>query len=120
MQLTSQLVGWSRKLKSALAGFLVGLAFSAAGITPTHHQVRILSSHPEWNYTTFLDFAAVLLMLVLGYRFLTTGGLEMLRAMEMSPEEHARMTVDPICGMTVDPMTAEQAASTWIQNPLWK
>ncbi|HKT82584.1 MAG TPA: permease [Solirubrobacterales bacterium] len=95
----------------AVAGFLVGVGFNLLGIAPAHHAVQILTSHPEWNYTTFLDLVAVGLMLVLGYRFLTTGGMDMLRAMEMSPEEQAQMAHDPVCGMTVDPATAAETAS---------
>ncbi|HEX6489512.1 MAG TPA: permease [Candidatus Dormibacteraeota bacterium] len=71
----------------ALAGFVIGLLFQGLGLAPAHHAVAILTSHPEWNYTTFLDIAFIALMALLGYRFLTTGGLEMLRMMEMSPEE---------------------------------
>src|SRR3989442_3676456 len=41
----------------ALAGFLIGLAFQATGLAPSHHTVQVLSSRPEWNYTTFLDLA---------------------------------------------------------------
>ena len=48
------------------------------------------------------------LAVILGWRFLRTGGPEMLRAME-SPaggmHEHA---TDPVCGMTVDPATASE------------
>jgi uncharacterized protein len=97
-------------LAMALAGFLIGLLFQSLGITPSHRQVQILTSHPEWNYTTVLDIAFLVLIAVLGYRFLTTGGPDMLRAMEMSPEEHAQMAVDPVCGMTVDPHTATETA----------
>jgi uncharacterized protein len=92
----------------AVAGFLIGLAFNAFGIAPAHHQVAVLSSRPEWNYTSILDLVAVALMAVLGYRFLTTGGPAMLRAMEIPPEEQTSMPVDPVCGMTVDPATATE------------
>jgi len=30
----------------------------------------------------------------------------MLRAMEVSPDEKAKLATDPVCGMTVDPSTA--------------
>jgi YHS domain-containing protein len=92
----------------AVAGFVIGLVFKLIGIAPSRHSVTVLASRPEWNYATFLDMAFILLMLVLGYRFLTTGGLEMLRAMEMSPDEQAQMATDPVCGMSVDPATASE------------
>jgi uncharacterized membrane protein YraQ (UPF0718 family) len=73
----------------AVSGFVVGLVFNLTGLTPGHHAVRVLQSHPEWNYTTFLNFGFVALMLLLGYRFLNTGGPEMLRMMEAPPEQMA-------------------------------
>jgi uncharacterized membrane protein YraQ (UPF0718 family) len=65
----------------ALAGLMIGLAFTVTGLVPAHHTVTVLQSRPEWNYTTFLDLAFLVLALVLGYRFLKTGGPQMLRAM---------------------------------------
>ena len=73
-------------LAMALAGFLIGLAFQALGLAPAHHAVQVFQSHPEWNYATFLDFAFLFLAAVLGWRFLTTGGLDMLRIMAAPPE----------------------------------
>src|SRR5207302_3707579 len=65
----------------ALAGFLVGGAFQLLGIAPAHHHVAVFETRPSWNYTTFLDIAFLLLMAVMAWRFLTTGGVRMLRAM---------------------------------------
>jgi uncharacterized membrane protein YraQ (UPF0718 family) len=65
----------------ALAGLLIGLAFQALGLVPAHFPVSALESHPSWNYTTFLDIAFLAVAAVLGWRFLTTGGREMLRMM---------------------------------------
>jgi uncharacterized protein len=65
----------------ALAGLLVELAFQALGIVPPRFHVAVFESYPTWNYTTFLNIAFLLLVLVLGWRFLTTGGVEMLRMM---------------------------------------
>src|SRR5712691_6911104 len=39
----------------ATAGFLIGAAFQALGLVPTHHRVLVLTARPEWNYTTYLD-----------------------------------------------------------------
>src|SRR5213082_426597 len=64
----------------ALAGFLVGGAFQLLGLAPTNHHVSIFETQPSWNYTTFLDIAFLLLTTVLAWRFITTGGIEMLRA----------------------------------------
>ena len=63
----------------ALAGFLIGGAFQLLGLVPTNHHVAVFETRPTWNYTTFLDIAFLLLMAVLAWRFITTGGFEMLR-----------------------------------------
>src|SRR5205814_9702094 len=64
----------------ALAGFLVGCAFQLLGLAPTNLHVSVFETQPSWNYTTFLDLAFLMLMAGLAWRFVTTGGLEMLRA----------------------------------------
>jgi YHS domain-containing protein/uncharacterized membrane protein YraQ (UPF0718 family) len=94
----------------ALAGLIIGLLFTATGLVPAHHRVQILQSRPEWNYTTFLDLAFIVLALALGYRFLTTGGPAMLRAME-APAGDAGVATDPVCGMSVDPATATEKST---------
>ena len=92
----------------ALAGFLVGGAFQLLGLAPTNHHVTVFETQPTWNYTTFLDIAFLILMAVMAWRFLTTGGLEMLRAHALRPAEGATLVQDPVCGMTVDPATAKE------------
>src|SRR5258708_3887487 len=74
----------------ALAGLLVELAFQALGIVPQHFQVTVFESPPTWNYTTFVDIAFLVLMAVLGWRFLATGGRDMLRMMS-APRQPAAM-----------------------------
>ncbi len=94
----------------ALAGFLVGGAFQLLGLAPTNHQVTLLETQPTWNYTTFLNIAFLLLMAVLAWRFVTTGGIEMIRAHARRPQAGALLVRDPVCGMSVDPATATQHA----------
>ena len=94
----------------ALAGFLVGGAFQLLGLAPTNHHLTIFETQPTWNYTTFLDIACLLLMAVLAWRFVTTGGIEMLRAHARRPQPGAQFVRDPVCGMSVDPATATQQA----------
>ena len=86
----------------ALAGFLIGGAFQLLGLAPTNHHVTVFEIQPSWNYTTFLDIAALVLMAVLAWRFVTTGGIEMLRAHTSRPEAEAKLVRDPVCGMSVD------------------
>jgi uncharacterized protein len=73
----------------ALAGFAIGLAFKALGIVPVHHVVVALTSPPALNYTSVLNGIFLAVIALLGWRFLRTGGLEMLRMMEATaPPEH--------------------------------
>lgn len=98
-------------LTMAAAGFLVGLAFQGLGLVPDHHQVQVLLSRPQWNYTTFLDLVSLALLALLGIRFLTTGGPQMLRAMEEpavgAHAGHGASVRDPVCGMPVDPASSQ-------------
>ena len=104
----------------ALAGFLIGGAFQLLGLAPTNHHVAVFETRPAWNYTTFLDIAFLVVMAVLAWRFVTTGGIEMLRAHSQKPADHHEAhegegdemedkgtDVDPVCGMSVDKATAE-------------
>jgi YHS domain-containing protein len=116
----------------ALAGFLVGGAFQLLGLAPTNHHVAVFETQPAWNYTTFLDLAFVVLIAVMAWRFVTTGGMEMLRAHARRPDEVAQVehavhaghqvtaampkgeqverhtsAIDPVCGMSVDTEHAE-------------
>jgi uncharacterized membrane protein YraQ (UPF0718 family)/YHS domain-containing protein len=91
----------------ALAGFLVGGAFQLLGLVPTNHHVTIFETQPTWNYTTFLDIAFLILIAVIAWRFVTTGGPEMLRSHAHRPEVEAKLVQDPVCGMSVDPKHAE-------------
>ena len=77
----------------ALAGFLIGLAFQAFGLVPSDRNVTVFQSHPEWNYTTFLNLVFLAVMAVLGWRFLRTGGLQMLRMME-HPMAHGHQPME--------------------------
>ncbi len=94
----------------ALAGFLIGLVFQGLGIAPTSRNAIILESHPEWNYTTFLNIVFLVVLAALGWRFLRTGGPDMLRMMNVAPAPAGQMATDPVCGMAVDPKTAREQA----------
>jgi uncharacterized membrane protein YraQ (UPF0718 family) len=72
-------------LAMSAAGLLVELAFRALGLEPAHFPVRALQSLPAWDYTTYLDLGALALAAVLGWRFLATGGVGMLRMMNARP-----------------------------------
>jgi uncharacterized membrane protein YraQ (UPF0718 family) len=71
----------------ALAGLAIGLAFQWLGLVPSVRNATVFESQPSWNYTTWLNVASLILLAALGWRFLRTGGPEMLRMME-SPHDH--------------------------------
>ena len=72
----------------ALAGLLIGLLFQLLGLVPTHHPVVALVTGPTLNYTSVLNVIFLGIMVLMGWRFLRTGGLEMLRMMERPADEH--------------------------------
>ena len=73
----------------AVAGFTIGLLFQALGFVPSHHLVTALVSPPTLNYTSVLNVVFLVILALLGWRFLRTGGLEMLRMMEAPTPDHA-------------------------------
>jgi uncharacterized membrane protein YraQ (UPF0718 family)/YHS domain-containing protein len=97
-------------LAMVIAGFAIGGLFQLLGLTPARHFVTVFQTHPTWNYTTFLDIAFLALAAILGWRFLRTGGPEMLRAMNTAPGSGEKPVTDPVCGMTVDPKTSTEHA----------
>jgi uncharacterized membrane protein YraQ (UPF0718 family) len=54
-------------------------------LIPTQRNARVIEAHLAWNYTTWLNLAFLALAAVLVIRFLTTGGLSMLRMMGGQP-----------------------------------
>jgi uncharacterized protein len=67
---------------TALAGYVVEFAFGAAGLIPAERAAHVGDQGFAWNYTTWLNLGFLLLAAVLLWRFLRTGGPEMLRQME--------------------------------------
>ncbi len=65
----------------AAAGLLVDLLFRAVGLVPTTRQAIITEAHLTWNYTAILNIAFLVLAVVLVWRFIRTGGPDMLRMM---------------------------------------
>lgn len=63
------------------AGLLVDLVFSVIGLTRTAADAKIVQAHITLNHTTILDIVFLALAAALLWRFVRTGGLPMLRAM---------------------------------------
>ena len=74
----------------AVAGFLIGVGFNLVGIAPAHFHVSALETRPSWNYTSFLNVAFLLLMAAMLWRFMSTGGPAMVRAMSHPGAGHDR------------------------------
>jgi uncharacterized protein len=65
----------------AAAGYIVEVLFGAFGLIPAHGGAQVLESSVQWNYTTVLNILFLALSGVLVWRFLRTGGPQMLRMM---------------------------------------
>jgi uncharacterized membrane protein YraQ (UPF0718 family) len=63
------------------AALIVELIFGALGLVPAQRNARVVEASIEWNYTTWLNIAFLILAAVLVWRFFKTGGLAMLRMM---------------------------------------
>jgi uncharacterized protein len=74
---------------SVVAGYVVEVVFGLTGLIPTHRDARVEMAHVSWSYTTWLDIAFLLLAVVLIFRFLRTGGPEMLSKMGGGPDDMA-------------------------------
>ncbi len=71
------------------AGYLVELLFGATGLIPAERNATVLHAGIAWNYTTWLNIAFVGLAALLVARFVTSGGVPMLRMMGGAPDaEH--------------------------------
>jgi uncharacterized protein len=73
-------------LAMALAGLLISLAFKALGWVPARHPFDFAQAVPTWNYTTVLNLLFLGLVAVLVFRFLRTGGRQMVKMMDAVPE----------------------------------
>ncbi|MFZ1164171.1 permease [Mycobacterium sp.] len=69
-----------------IAGYAVELSFGTAGLIPAQRNATVMEAGISWDYTTWLNIAFLGLAAVLIVRFVTTGGVPMLRAMGGSPD----------------------------------
>jgi uncharacterized membrane protein YraQ (UPF0718 family) len=65
----------------ASAALVVEGLFGVLGLIPREHQARVVEATATWNYTTWLNIGFLLLAAFLVWRFVTTGGIDMLRMM---------------------------------------
>jgi uncharacterized membrane protein YraQ (UPF0718 family) len=69
------------------AAYVIEILFGLAGLVPQDRSIDVMQHGITWNYTTLLDIIALGISAVLVWRFMRTGGPEMLAAME-SPGDH--------------------------------
>jgi uncharacterized protein len=63
------------------AGYVVELIFGVLGLVPGERRMQIAQLGVTWNYTTVLNILALAVSAVFVWRFLRTGGPDMLRMM---------------------------------------
>jgi uncharacterized protein len=78
---------WTFYLTMVVAGYLVEIIFGILQLVPRKRNVQILEAHLSWNYTSFLNLIFVGLAAVLVWRFLRTGGRQMLAMMNGSRDD---------------------------------
>ncbi len=67
------------------AGYLVELLFGTTGLIPRQRNATVMEASISWNYTTWLNIAFLVIAAILVVRFVTSGGVPMLRMMGGSP-----------------------------------
>jgi uncharacterized protein len=70
------------------AALIVEGIFGVAGLIPHQRQATVVEGSISWNYTTWLNIVFLGLAAVLVWRFLKTGGPEMLRMMNRPMHAH--------------------------------
>lgn len=63
------------------AGWIVELLFGLLGLIPDERNARVIHASIQLNYTTVLNAIFLILAAVLVWRFLRTGGPQMLKEM---------------------------------------
>ena len=65
----------------AVAALIVEFVFGALGLVPQQRHAQVVAAAISWNYTTWLNIGFLVLAGALVWRFLRTGGPEMLQMM---------------------------------------
>jgi uncharacterized protein len=68
------------------AGCLIELIFGTANLIPSSRSATVMQAGISWNYTTWLNIVFLVIAAILVVRFITSGGLPMVRMMGGSPE----------------------------------
>jgi uncharacterized protein len=70
----------------AIAALIVEVSFTALGLIPAERHARVVEASITLNYTTWINIVFLALAAMLVWRFLRTGGAEMLRMMNRPAE----------------------------------
>jgi uncharacterized membrane protein YraQ (UPF0718 family) len=73
-------------LAMVVAGYLIELLFGATNLIPRQRNATVMEAGISWNYTTWLNIAFLVIAALLVARFVTSGGMPMLRMMGGSPD----------------------------------
>nr|WP_076102870.1 permease [Mycobacterium colombiense] len=68
------------------AGYLIELIFGTTHLIPIQRDATVIEASISWNYTTWLNIVFLALAAILVARFVTSGGLPMVRMMGGSPD----------------------------------
>jgi hypothetical protein len=74
-------------LSMSIAALAVEFVFGLLHLIPHERSFHLAQETVRWNYTTWLNIVFLLIAALLTWRFLRTGGPEMLRMMRR-PEHH--------------------------------
>ena len=81
------LLGVTFYIAMACAALAVEFLFRALHLVPHTRNARIMQESIHWNYTSVLNIVFLIVAAVLLWRFLKTGGPEMLRMMDETPSD---------------------------------
>jgi len=71
------------------AGYLVELIFGTANLIPAQRNATVMQAGISWNYTSWLNIVFLVIAALLVFRFISSGGLPMVRMMGGPPDaEH--------------------------------
>lgn len=73
-------------LAMVVAGYVVELLFGALGLTPHQRNATVMHAGISWNYTTWLNIVFLVVAAALVARFVTSGGIPMLKMMGGNPD----------------------------------
>jgi uncharacterized membrane protein YraQ (UPF0718 family) len=84
-------IGASFYATMVAAGYVIEVVFGAVHLVPSQRTAKVMEVSVDWNYTTVLNIAFIVVALALIVRFIRSGGVPMLKMMNGKPEtaDHA-------------------------------